>query len=833
MLHSPRKTSHITAEYPRREQSEPEHHDAGNINMQHDNQATQRPRHFPPRHTQASSWHVVEDSFGADRYSLNATLFALGNGYIGLRGTLDEGLEGREAESGCYLNGVYYSEPITYGEKAYGYAKNNQRIAAAALPHELRLALDGVAIDLHHGEVIEHRRTLAMDEGILYRLLRWRSPDGQVLRLESRRLVSLVDRQLVLMDYRFSLEQGSGVLSIESALDASPTDTGESDDPRVGAGINRADLVPIENQVNGSRLNLRFQLRSSGFTLSAVAGHQLRQGEGSQSRPVPTAPTPVESVEGFRVACRYELPLDANQPVTLTKYALYADSHTPTAVPPGDLTRHLTTCMEREFEQYAAQQQSTMAAFWQHSDIEIGGDPSLQQGLRFNLFHLFQSIGRTPGTNIAAKGLTGHGYEGHYFWDSEIYILPFFLYTQPDLARNLLLYRHSILDAARARARELAIPTGALFPWRTIGGEECSAYYPAGTAQFHINADVAYAIRHYHDATGDDAFLRDYGAEVVLEGARLWPAIGHFNPNRDGRFCINEVTGPDEYTALVNNNFFTNAMAQAHLRYAVELYHWLKEQAPDKAASLFRQLSLTSEEVGQWQRAADQMYLPYDGQQCIHLQDDSFLDKPRWDFAGTPAEHYPLLLHYHPLTIYRHQVCKQADTVLALFLLSEQFSLEQKKRDFDFYEPLTTHDSTLSACVHSILANELGYSEKARTYFEQVARMDLDNHHNNTQHGVHTACMGGTWLCMVQGFAGMRLQKGRLQFNPTLPKGLTHYRFRVQVRGRLVAITVDQHQTRYELLEGSPLRLGHGTQEFTLGEPDATISLPLAGNPHD
>ncbi|WP_051235552.1 glycoside hydrolase family 65 protein [Marinimicrobium agarilyticum] len=799
--------------------------------MQHDKHAPHRPRDSSCGHS--ASWHIVEEGFSADRYGLNATLFALGNGYIGLRGTLDEGLEGHAAETGCYLNGVYYSEPITYGEKAYGYAKNNQRIAAAALPHELRLQLDGVAVDLHHGEVLEHRRTLAMDEGLLYRLLRWRSPDGHVLRLESRRLVSLVDRQLVLMDYRFSLEQGSGVLSIESALDASPIEAGESEDPRVGAGINQADLAPFEHQANGSRLSLGFQLRSTGFALSAVAGHSLKLGKDTENALSPVSPTAVKSDEGLRVACRYELPLEPNQPVTLTKYVLYADSHTPTAVSAADLTQHLATCMEREFTQYAEQQQAAMTAFWQGSDIEIGGDPSLQQGLRFNLFHLFQSVGRTPGTNIAAKGLTGHGYEGHYFWDSEIYILPFFLYTQPALARNLLMYRHSILDSARARARELAIPTGALFAWRTIGGEECSAYYPAGTAQFHINADIAYAIRHYHDATGDDDFLRDYGAEVVFESARLWPAIGHFNPNKAGRFCINEVTGPDEYTALVNNNFFTNAMAQAHLRYAVELYHWLQAQAPDKAASLFRQLSLTPEEISQWHRAADQMYLPYDEPQRIHLQDDSFLDKPRWDFANTPADHYPLLLHYHPLTIYRHQVCKQADTVLALFLLGEQFSLEQKKRDFDFYEPLTTHDSTLSACVHSILANELGYTKKARHYFEQVARMDLDNHHHNTQHGVHTACMGGTWLCMVQGFAGMRLQRGQLQFSPTLPKGLTHYRFKIQVRGRLVELAVDQQHVRYKLLEGAPLAFSHGGRNLTLGEPDATISLSLAGNLHD
>lgn len=774
--------------------------------MQHSSRASDRYGLNP--------WRITETGFHADDYGLNATLFALGNGYVGLRGTFDEGFAAGAAESGCYLNGVYYSEPITYGEQAYGYAKNNQRIASAALPHELGLTLDGVAVDFSEGELLEHQRELELDNGLVSRQWRWRAPSGQILRLASRRLVSLTERQLVVMEYRLSLESGTGELGVTSSLDATPAASADSDDPRVGAGVNIEDLEPRIQTAQDGRLTLSHHLKSSGFTLSSAAGHRL---EGA------SVSAPTHDTDDFRATCRYQVTLTPEAPLVLTKYVVYG--HGGDEAP--DLNDLLARCEQRSFDDYARDQRAAMDAFWASSDIEVGGDPALQQGLRFNLFHLFQSLGRDPGTNIAAKGLTGHGYDGHYFWDSEIYILPFFLYTQPQLARNLLLYRHSILDAARARARELAIPKGALFPWRTIGGEECSAYYPAGTAQFHINADVAYAVKQYHEATGDDDFLIEAGAEVVLESARLWPAIGHYNAHRGDQFCINEVTGPDEYTALVNNNFFTNAMAQAHLRYAVELYQWLKDQAPAKAKELYRAMALDEREVADWAQAAERMYLPYDESQGIHLQDDSFLDKPRWDFEHTPADHYPLLLHYHPLTIYRHQVCKQADTVLALFLLSDQFSREQKKRDFDFYEPITTHDSTLSACMHSILANEVGYPDKSRHYFEQVARMDLDNHHRNTQHGIHTACMGGTWLCLVQGFGGMRLQHHQLMFNPTLPKGLSHYRFKVRVQGRLIEVSVDASQAHYQLLEGAPITLQHGEHTIALEQDQAPVAAPL------
>jgi alpha,alpha-trehalose phosphorylase len=372
--------------------------------------------------------------------------------------------------------------------------------------------------------------------------------------------------------------------------------------------------------------------------------------------------------------------------------------------------------------------------FWAGSDVEIDGDGALQQGVRFNLFSLFQSAGRDGRTSLAAKGLTGEGYEGHYFWDTEVFALPFFVYTQPVIARALLRYRCGILDKARARAAEMS-QRGALYPWRTIGGEEASAYFPAGTAQYHINADIAHAIGKYVTATGDRSLLLEGGAEVIFETARLWADLGDYVPSRDGEFCLNEVTGPDEYTALVNNNCYTNLMARAHFRYAAALADELAASAPNEYGRLAGRIGLAEGEIVEWRRAADRMRIPRDEGLGIHAQDDSFLTRAVWDFAGTPASMYPLLLHYHPLVIYRHQVLKQPDVVLAQVLLGSQFSMAEKKRNFDYYDPLTTGDSSLSPCIQSVAAADLGSADRAYAYFMRTARMDLDDVNGNVSHG--------------------------------------------------------------------------------------------------
>jgi alpha,alpha-trehalose phosphorylase len=407
---------------------------------------------------------------------------------------------------------------------------------------------------------------------------------------------------------------------------------------------------------------------------------------------------------------------------------------------------------------------------------------------------------------VGAKGVTGAGYEGHYFWDTEIYIIPFLAYTHPETARRLLRFRWHMLPTARRRAKELS-QRGALYPWRTINGEEASAYYAAGTAQYHINAAVAFALKRYLDASGDVEFLAGEGVEILVETARLWEDLGFYAVNGDRVFHIHGVTGPDEYTTVVNDNLYTNVMARFNMRYAarvVELLALWNEEAYD---NLLRRLDLRREEVDRWTEASNAMFLPYDEELGIHPQDASFLDREVWDFASTPPENYPLLLHYHPLVIYRFQVLKQADVVLAMFLRSDQFTLEQKRRNFDYYDPITTGDSSLSACVQAVGAAQIGYDELAFEYFREALFVDLADTHGNTCDGVHIASAGGVWGTIAFGFAGLYDSGTSLRFTPRLPASWQRLRFRVQRHGARMVIELDRQGCAVTLLDGNPVPL--------------------------
>jgi alpha,alpha-trehalose phosphorylase len=427
---------------------------------------------------------------------------------------------------------------------------------------------------------------------------------------------------------------------------------------------------------------------------------------------------------------------------------------------------------------------------------------------------------RVEGHGVSAKGLTGRGYEGHYFWDTDVYVMPFLTYTSPRQARNLLSFRYGMLPQARERARELSL-RGALFPWRTINGEEASAYYAAGTAQYHINADISYALRKYVSATGDEDFLLERGAEMLVETARLWADLGFCSESHDGAFCINGVTGPDEYTAVVNNNCFTNLMARDNLRTAARVVDRIRERYPDAWEHLCHETGLEPEEADGWDAAATRMFLPLSETTGVHAQDDSFLEKEVWDFAGTPPDKYPLLLHYHPLTLYRHQVIKQADVVLAMFMLDRDFSVDQKKRNFDYYEHLTTGDSSLSSSIESIVASEIGYDDKAFGYFLEAAVMDLADVGGNVNDGVHIASAGGVWMACVYGFAGMRDEHGVLSFSPRLPAPFRRLAFPITWGERTFDVSITHDGTTYTLRSGEPIRIHHAGEDLELraGEP--------------
>ena len=601
------------------------------------------------------------------------------------------------------------------------------------------------------------------------------------------------------------------------------------DDPRLARAFSGRVLHPRTSYSKDRRIVLCHATEKSRFTLTCATDNAL---ESSCPHSYKVAHTADFGQVAFTIDAR------AGCPIQLTKYMVYHASQTASA---EELCGRAEWTMDRVvnqgFQQLLASQEHYMDDFWRRSDVRIKdiredrtkrSTVEIQQAIRFNLFHILQASARAEDTGVPAKGLTGQAYEGHYFWDTEIYLLPFLTYTSPRIARNLLAFRYKMLPQARARAKELG-HRGAMFPWRTISGEEASAYYAAGTAQYHINADIMYALRKYVQATGDELFLRDYGAEMLVETARLWVDLGFYSDAKGGKFCINGVTGPDEYNAVVNNNAYTNLMARENLRYATQVVEFLRATEPDAYDALVHKTALEPSEVKAWIRAAENMYVPYDEKLKIIPQDDNFLDREPWDFRNTPADHYPLLLFYHPLNIYRKQVIKQADVVLAMFLLGDAFPLETKKRNFDFYDPLTTGDSSLSSCVEAIIAAQIGDMDKAIRYGMAALLMDLADVGGNVKDGCHIASMGGTWMMLTYGFGGMRDNDGTLSFWPRrAPEENAILRFPLTYRGQMLEIEIGLDRVEYALREGERLVIRHEMEEVELTRENPLVVRPVS-----
>ncbi len=745
------------------------------------------------------NWQIVEQDFRLEEALVNETLFALGNGYLGMRGTFEEGL-GPAALEGVYINGFYESAPIIYGEKFQAFAENKQTILNLANAKLIRLRIGDEEFSLLSGKLLSYQRLLDLRTGVLRRSLQWESPQGKQIQLEVERLVLHTRRHVALIRYRLTPLNFDGPLTLLSGIDCAIRQSEHAEnDPRLGTNFS-GEVLRLQHKsfLGQAVVMVAHRTVTTGFT--AVCG----------IRNVLDAPAACQAVDNDVMGFKYQIAARCGQPVTLDKIMVYVasfDAKAESAMASIQTAEdELDAAAAAGWSALVAEQRDYLADFWDSADILIEGDDALQRGIRFNLFHLLQAVGRDERTNIAAKGLTGLGYEGHYFWDTEVYVLPFFLYTRPEISRDLLRYRYHILDKARQRARQMSHPRGALYSWRSINGEECSANFPTGTAQYHINADVAFAIRRYYDATGDADFMKSCGVEILCETARLWLDAGDFIPSRGGQFCINGVTGPDEYQILVNNNAYTNLMARENLRFAVQMVSWLRQADAAAYHALAEKIALQDAEPDAWREAAEKMYVPYDAERGIIPQDDAFLSKAVWDFAHTPRDHYPLLLHYHPLIVTRYQVCKQADLLLAEFLLHDQFERAQKLRDFAYYEPLTTHDSSLSGAIFGILAAELGDVDKAYRYFAETATLDLENKHGNTRAGIHAANMAGTWQGIVFGFGGMRAHDG-LSFNPTIPAQWRAYAFKVRYRGRLLALRVTPDETRIELLSGEAIEV--------------------------
>ncbi|GAA0482306.1 glycoside hydrolase family 65 protein [Microbacterium aurantiacum] len=774
-------------------------------------------------------WRLVETSFRLDDVGVTETLFALGNGYLGMRGNHPEGRFAQE--HGTFINGFHETFPIRHAEQAYGFAEVGQTIINAPDAKVLRVYVDDEPLSLDVADVREYERVLDMRTGILTRRIRWMTPSGKDVLIDFERLISFDEKHLALMSVEVTVLNADAPVTVSSQLinrqdgedvyggtPSAPKKAGF--DPRKAERISERVLQPQEYWQDGDRSALAYEATESGMSISVVADHVVETENEVEARRL-IEPDIAKNV--FRVDAK------AGVPTRVTKLVAY---HTSRGVPARELVdrgrRTIDRALRVGIDVIVAEQRAWMAAFWERSDVRIGGHDDLQQATRWCLFQLAQASARADGQGVPAKGMTGSGYSGHYFWDTEIYVLPFLAYTTPQWARNALRMRYLMLPAARKRAYQLN-EAGALFPWRTINGEEASAYYAAGTAQYHINADVSFALAKYVRATGDEEFLHREGVDIAVETARLWTTLGFWRRDDTGEesFHIHGVTGPDEYTTVVNDNLFTNVMARFNLRFAARTVREMAERDGEVYRVMVERLGLEPGEEDDWERAAEAMHIPFSPALGIHPQDHVFLEREIWDLENTPPEKRPLLLHFHPLVIYRYQVLKQADVVLALFLQGNHFSPEDKLADFEYYDPLTTGDSTLSAVVQSILAAEVGYQDLALEYFRQSIFVDLADLHHNAADGVHVASAGGVWTALVSGFGGMRDHFGELSFDPRLPADWPELAFTLHWHGTRLEVTVTRDALRLRAGDGDPLGFTVRGVGYVIG-PNDEVVVPLA-----
>ncbi|MFM9379047.1 glycoside hydrolase family 65 protein [Gordonia sp. VNK21] len=730
------------------------------------------------------------------------SLFALSNGHIGLRGTFEEGEP--VDQPGTYLNGFYEQRDLPYAESGYGYPEAGQTVVNVTDGKIIRLLVEDEPMDLRYGRTVDHERVLDFRTGTLRRNTLWTSPTGRTVRIQSERLVSFTKRTIVAIRYEVEPIGEDMKLVLQSDLLANEPVPAQGNDPRLAAALDNPLISDLADCEDYSAVLVHHTKRSA-LTMAAAMDHELQ---------IPANADTFIRADGDLARMTVAATVPQGTKLVLTKYLAYGWSAR-RSVPAlrSQVEAALAMAGETGWDALKAEQAAYLDEFWHDADIELEGDPELQQAVRFSLFHVLQAGARGQSRSIPAKGLTGVGYDGHTFWDTESFVLPMLTYTLPAAAGEELRWRHSMLDQARARAAELG-QEGAMFPWRTINGDECSGYWPAGTAGVHVSADIANATGRYLRATGDEAFEIECGVELLVEIARFFAGFGHHDGS--GRFRIDGVTGPDEYTAIINNNVFTNLAAQQALRDAVV--------SVARQPAVANQLGVTEEEASHWTHCADDMTIPYDQNLGVHQQCEAFTLLDRWDFERS-KDKYPLLLNYPYFDLYRKQVVKQADLVFALYLFGDHFTAEQKKANFDYYYPITVRDSSLSACCEAVTAAEVGYLDLSYDLLSESVFTDLHDLHNNVSSGLHIAALAGAWTDCVAGFGGMRDFGGMITFAPRLPRKLSYLSFRMVMRESRIVVAIDPEKATYRLLSGPPIELAHHGQRFTLS--DAPVTLPI------
>ena len=726
------------------------------------------------------------------------SVFALGNGYLGMRGTYDERNEEVNEIPGMYINGIFESEPINHLCNFSGFAQNDQYTVNLCDWRIIELYIDGEKASVTKG-IKNHRRVLNFEHGEIVRTFEFTTSKGKTVRVESVRIVNNFAVHGAEIKYTVTPINFAGEVEVRSCVVKNTPINGKMTTKTVSESAEDGILV------------LKTVTNRSNKTAAAAIAHKI------QAKAYEVTENNEDNIYTYTIKTK----LNNKESISLEKYAaFYSDE---------DNISDLCAFAEKEVKDNASagfdalrnKQHIFWHKHWEKGDVIIEGNSADQQAVRFSLFHLKNQLPSINNASIGATGLTGPTYSGKVFWDTEMYLMPYYLFTDSDNCREPLMYRVKLLDKARERAKQLKAE-GAIYSWCSIDGEETSVVFEASTAELHINSDIAYAVWQYEKVTGDCEFIYDNCAEMLFETAKYYAHRGSFSDAYDGRFCLNAVCGPDEYACGVNNNCYTNFMVRFHFRYALDVYERMKKVSGEKLHAIINKIGLTDEEINLWKRAADNMYYHINEKYGIYEQDSHFVYNDAVDMSAIP-KNFDIRPYYHPLDLWRIQVLKQADVVLLQFILGDLFTLGEKKDNYDYYEPKTNHGSSLSAAIHSIMANEIGYCEDAYEYFRSASYMDINNFKRNTTGGLHMACLGGVWMSVINGFMGMRLYNDGLHFSPKLPKAWESCTFNINYDNAVVRICAKKDNTRFTLIDGDHISFSVNGENVELSRANSEI----------
>lgn len=768
---------------------------------------------------QRHEWQIIEEGFNPAFNRISESLFSIGNGRMGQRANFEERYSG-DSLQGSYVAGVYYPDKTRVGWWKIGYPEYFAKVLNAPSWIGIDIAFDGEMFDLAHCEVEHFRRVLDMQTGRLERHVIARMPDGRRVEIQSCRLCSIADDETGAIRYSVKPLNFSGTLSITSYINA--------DVVNQDANYGEKFWVEVETSTKRSQAYVTAETRKTEFQVCTGMRFSIFQ-HGEKVR-FDSMHVHREKYAGRSV----DIKCEKGKETVIYKYAGVVSSLN---YPKSELMERCQQAVKRAYDKgfdlMLEEQAAAWAAKWAEADIRIEGDVAAQQGIRFNIFQLYQTYtGEDDRLNIGPKGFTGEKYGGSTYWDTEAYCLPFYLATaDPHVARNLLIYRYRHLPKAIENAQKLGFGQGAaLYPMVTMNGEECHNEWEITFEEIHRNGAIAYAIYDYIRYTGEQDYLVEYGAEVLLGIARFWAQRVHFSAVKQ-QYVIHGVTGPNEYENNINNNWYTNYVAVWCMQYAAQALDYVKQKAPQRYAQLAAKTAFDeATELAQWRDIAARMYLPQDPERGIFLQQEGFLDKDIYPASQIPAEQRPLNQNWSWDRILRSCFIKQADVLQGLYFFEDHFSEEEIRRNFDFYEPLTVHESSLSPCVHAILAARLGKEDKAYEMYLRTARLDLDDYNNDTEDGCHITSMAGTWMAFVKGFGGMRVYDGVVQFSPMIPRQWASYSFKVRFRGAVLHVKVGQGQVAVSNLSGHALTLKlYGQAHALEAGQELSVSSPAQG----